>query len=893
MERQIALEELSRALDLPLEAIDEDASFASHGGHSITALQFAAGCMKRGISVAVDSVLASGTIRQLLKSCHMLGPLVPLVSESVISSPAIDTSSTVDDRWGTYQAPPRDPNDFIQDVSDNSSLESSAPDSLFGVEQFTPATSPASTSEDPICNPANPTNADLRVICVEVEHVCDDQPVPEVVGELTETQLSLIHGSVQVPGANMIHYYETYPASQIPRMRTVWKRVLQNEPIFRTKYRNPEEDGCWLIPKFHWREFETTSLQRHKDVLAGDESALPAWPDVAQAIDLNNRFSVLTLRNEAKGENISTIIWSIHHALIDGWSAAQVLYKIRQAASGVLISPGPSFLELAASLKGLRKSRQAEGDQFWLKRKADLAAARDKFLLPPLPKAEQKDGPGEFRVSLGKHWKTLEQTARVCGVTLPAIFHAAWALTLALYTDSDNVVFGAVVSGRNLPLPGALDAIGPLLNTLPFQINMSMGSSVQDFLTDVFKHLQDLNRFAWTTPDNGFLRSFESILAMQFEISERNDIGAVKPIRPSFTRQTTNIPISIVLTGRGQALLQFAPDRYRHSHMHTVARCFRDAVVALTHLDMSLEMCIRGLLPTQSLATLRQFGNCESAWTTRSCSSSDLVTLFEAAASSYPDNVAIQHCDRKVTYADLDRLSGLLATEIAAIISPEEVVPVHADESVNWIIATWAVLRAGGVYCPVDQAHPQAVRDSIMTACNAKHFLVTSKETVETSLTSQASAIDVAAVLLETEQRTGVSFPRRSHPRPWERAYVCFTSGSTGKPKGVMCTHEGLVAFQRDLHVRLGARPGHRVAQFMSAAFDGSIHEIFSCLCYGATLILRNEQDPLGHLKVADSAILTPSIASHLDPADFPSLKAVSLPGPGRHSAILARSGSY
>ncbi len=91
-----------------------------------------------------------------------------------------------------------------------------------------------------------------------------------------------------------------------------------------------------------------------------------------------------------------------------------------------------------------------------------------------------------------------------------------------------------------------------------------------------------------------------------------------------------------------------------------------------------------------------------------------------------------------------------------------------------------------------------------------------------------------------------------------------------------MCTHEGLVAFQRDLDVRLGARPGHRVAQFMSAAFDGSIHEIFSCLCYGATLVLRNDQGLLDHLKLADSAILTPSIASHLEPTDFPSLKTAS-----------------
>jgi len=877
MERQIALEELSRALEIPLEAIDEDASFVGCGGHSITALQFASGCLKRGISVAVDSVLTSGTIRQILESCHEMEPPVPSAFESAISSPPMDvSSSSPGGGWDTYQTQPGQTNSFIHDISDDGSLESSASNCLSEAERSTPPTSPETIPGRSASSPVKATNHDPRPISVEVEEICS--PDFERVGELSEIQLSLIHGSVQSPGTNIIHYYETYSTWKIPRMKEVWKRVLQQEPIFHTRYLNPEDEG-WLVPKFHWREFETTNSRRYKNVLAGDEKALPAWPDATEAVDFNIRFSVLTLRDGSKGDDISTIIWSIHHALIDGWSAGQILHKVRHAAStGILIGPGSSFVELSAALKAMRESRKVEGDEFWLSRKTSLAAARDKFMFSP-PESDQSGRSGELRVSFGRYWNSLEQTARTCRVSLPAILHAAWALTLARYTDSDNVIFGAVVSGRNLPLLGAFDSIGPLLNTLPFQINISMGLSVREFLMDVFKHLQDLSCFAWTTPENGFSRSYESILAMQLEISEISDFGAVKPVRPAFTRQTTNIPVSIIVTGSGQAVLQFATDRYRLSHMRAVGRCFRDAIVALTHLDMSLEMCLRGLMPTQSLATLRRFGNCESSWTTRSCSTSDLVTLFEASASRYPDNIAIQHCNRKITYAELDRLSGLLATKIAVVISPEEVVPVHADGSVNWIIATWAVLRAGGVYCPVHESHPQAVRDSILASCSAKYVLATSAEASETISLSQATVINVAAVLQAAGQSTEASIPlpHRSDPRPWEKAYVCFTSGSTGKPKGVMCTHGGLVAFQRNLEVRLGARPGIRVAQFMCAAFDGSIHEIFSCLCYGATLILRDNQDPMGHLKLADSAILTPSIASHLDPGDFHSLKTVSL----------------
>ncbi|KAI0153251.1 hypothetical protein GGR57DRAFT_502990 [Xylariaceae sp. FL1272] len=110
-------------------------------------------------------------------------------------------------------------------------------------------------------------------------------------------------------------------------------------------------------------------------------------------------------------------------------------------------------------------------------------------------------------------------------------------------------------------------------------------------------------------------------------------------------------------------------------------------------------------------------------------------------------------------------------------------------------------------------------------------------------------------------------------------AYLCFTSGPTGKPKGVRCTHKGLVAFQSGFDIRMKSKPGWRIAQFMSPAFDGSIHEIFSALSYGSTLVLGCAEHPFSQLRCVDAAIMTPSIARVLDPNDFPNLKALYLVG--------------
>lgn len=69
--------------------------------------------------------------------------------------------------------------------------------------------------------------------------------------------------------------------------------------------------------------------------------------------------------------------------------------------------------------------------------------------------------------------------------------------------------------------------------------------------------------------------------------------------------------------------------------------------------------------------------------------------------------------------------------------------------------------------------------------------------------------------------------------------------------------------------------PGRRIAQLLSVGFDGCIHEVFSALCYGATLVLPSGCDRFAHLSQVDSAILTPSFAEGFDPAEFPQLKYV------------------
>ncbi|KAF9881767.1 nonribosomal peptide synthase [Colletotrichum karsti] len=478
-----------------------------------------------------------------------------------------------------------------------------------------------------------------------------------------------------------------------------------------------------------------------------------------------------------------------------------------------------------------------------------------------------------------EEYRSIKNAAQQCSVTPATFFYAAWALCLGLYTDSENVVVGAVLSTRNLGLSGSFETIGPMVNTLPLQVDLCWEVSVRDFVKDVFDRMRRLMHYSWTTPDNGFTRIKCNLMAMT---PNEQQWAEGSGVRSSFFKHTTNLPLNAIVKDDGSGMiLQYSSRRFSRNAMETLAGVFKVALTSLCETEAPLESA--RVLPSSYLESLSSMGNWQSQKTTVSSITEDLVTLFERTTERYPSAVAIDSGSRQVTYAELESLSGKVAHALSGQIERQEVVAVHADGSINWIISIYGILRAGGIYCPLDKAHPQHYRDSLFESSTAKIFLATNTESMSKRCSTAEVALDIQAILdgHVSGSSSHACFTARAQPRPQDRAYLCFTSGSTGKPKGVMCTHQGLVAFQSDLEVRLGASVGTRIAQIMSVAFDGAIHELFSALSYGSTLVLRKEGEEAGlsHLKTVDCAILTPSLASVLDPGDFPRLKTVYLVG--------------
>ncbi|KAI1820251.1 acetyl-CoA synthetase-like protein [Xylaria intraflava] len=684
---------------------------------------------------------------------------------------------------------------------------------------------------------------------------------------MTDMQLSLIRSTKINPGYNFITYYEVHPACRVSSLKQAWKKVLLSEPIFRMSL-EISDSGGYLIenddPPFEWEEKIVEQEPLYHE-------AIKKLPD-SDTI-LGSSFKVVTLLRE-NVEAESTIIWTVHHSLIDGFSFSRVRSKVEDVLSGRKTRSGPSFGDFSLQLQEFQRQSREAGVKFWAQQA--LKHPRSPKDLVFFPKSDGSS-PSCHTIdcfSIQPKFTELEAHARKIGVTTASLYFAAWALVLSRYADSDHVCFGAVLSGRTLPFNDIESIIGPLINTLPYQVSIDHQSSVEDYARLVFASLLELTSFQWTTSSMGFSRNFSSALNIRLEPPSPSD-SAFRPLEEPYSKVISDIPLNIDIGPCGRIDLKYDTGSFSMTQMESLGTSFGDALDLLLQPDLLLGNCLDSLLGSKHRLDLARLGNWNSDLTRSGSVKDTLVSLFERAAEAEPSSIAVQDSHHALSYADLRKKSSIIAQNLAKLTSPGDVVCVHADGTANWIISIYAVMMVGATYCPLDKSLPNVARDTNFRTSGAEVFLVGDK----ISKSAKPASCEICISIDELLDENDIIDINLSRPLPTSNAYICFTSGSTGKPKGVVCRHESIVALQRNFDIRLRARPGWKIAQVMSPGFDGSIHEIFSALSYGATLVLKDAAKPFDHLHRSDAVLFTPSVAQSLDPSDFPNLEAVYLVG--------------
>ena len=170
--------------------------------------------------------------------------------------------------------------------------------------------------------------------------------------------------------------------------------------------------------------------------------------------------------------------------------------------------------------------------------------------------------------------------------------------------------------------------------------------------------------------------------------------------------------------------------------------------------------------------------------------------LLAAAVAADPDAVAVIDGARQLSYRELDEWSTRLARVlIEAGVGPERAVGVAMDRCVELVVAWWAVVKAGGVYVPVDRAHPVERIATVLDAAGAVCVLDLRRRRRWPG-PGRARCCASTDWTCPGAARSAITDADRLAPLTADdTAYVIFTSGSTGVPKGVAVSHAGLLGW--------------------------------------------------------------------------------------------------
>ncbi|MFF0636090.1 amino acid adenylation domain-containing protein [Nocardia sp. NPDC004151] len=739
------------------------------------------------------------------------------------------------------------------------------------------------------------TPSDLDLVDLDqaaIDRIEAEYPELEDMWSLTPLQAGLLFHAQLADGAHddYIVQLRMELGGQVDadRLRRALQTLIGRHPNLRTSFaRDSAGEPVQLVHRRVEVPFQRIDLTDRADTAAALEQLMAA----DRHFDMTAA-PLLRLTLVDTSPQRYTLLLSMHHILIDGWSTPLLIRELlilyaADSDPGALPPPRPYRDYLA----WLETRDQEAAEAAWTRA---LEGVDEPTLLARPDSSRGTAAARQVRVHLSE-----DRTAALVAVahrqetTLNTVVRAAWAIVLASATAREDVVFGATVSGRPPQLPGIESMIGLFVNTVPVRVRLDYGETLAQLLrrmqteqAALLDHdhlgLARIQQAAGTAAMFDTVTVFESYPVDTAGLSEDTDIAGMH-VLDVHGRDAAHYPLGLIvhLGARLQLTFEYLPDSFTPQQIDALADRLRRVLDAITD-DIELPLLRVQLLSPDELATLAPVRGRPSA------PPSTLPQLLAAAASSRSEAVV---CDGEgLSYRELDETSNRWARVlIDAGAGPESIVAVAFPRSLDAMTAIWAVAKTGAAFVQIDPDQPLdrisgilADADPVVGLTAESYRNLLPDTTTWLSFDSPGFATKAAfarATAIDDDERTTTLRPE--HP-----AYLIYTSGSTGIPKGVVVTHTGIANLAAAARERFGLDSSSRMLAAASPTFDVSILEWVCAAAAGATLVVAPDRVVAGAelaeritATQATHAAFTPTVLESLPAGELDSLRTLILGG--------------
>ncbi|MFI2607351.1 amino acid adenylation domain-containing protein [Kitasatospora sp. NPDC018619] len=565
------------------------------------------------------------------------------------------------------------------------------------------------------------------------------------------------------------------------------------------------------------------------------------------------------------------LLVTAHHSVVDGWSSGVLFDEIGSAyaqfAAGRTPRPEPVAVQYADYALWQREwldgPEVKAGLDYWESR---LRGAEPLDLPTDRPRPAVRDTAGAvLRLAVpAASTARLKDLARREGTTLFPVLLAGYQLLLARLSGQPDVTVGTVTTGRGRP---ELErAVGFYANTVALRTAVDEEESfaallarVRDGVLDGFEHdrvpFERLVELLEPVRDPSRTPVFQTMLVLQNAFGAPLALPGVAVEQLELPRWEATVDLGLEFEERDGGL-DFGLSYSTALFDEGTVRALGERLLAL--LDAVAErpdtpLRALPLVSAEEEAALRRGWDASAAAAAEAAADDapdTLVRAFERQAAATPGAPALVFRDERLDFAGLNARANRLARRLRALgIGAESPVALVLPRSTEFVVALWAVLKAGAVYVPMNAEEPaeriadllRGIRPALVLGTTGLAGAVPA-ELPRLLLDDPAVAAAVAALDDRDEPAAA--------PAPGDAAYVIHTSGSTGRPKGVVVEHRSLAnlfARQRDELFRPAAallgRP-LRVALTTVPTFDASWNPLMA-VADGHTLHLVDSETRL------------------------------------------------
>jgi amino acid adenylation domain-containing protein len=234
--------------------------------------------------------------------------------------------------------------------------------------------------------------------------------------------------------------------------------------------------------------------------------------------------------------------------------------------------------------------------------------------------------------------------------------------------------------------------------------------------------------------------------------------------------------------------------------------------------------------------------------------------LFVEQVAKTPNEIAVVCLQDKLTYLELNTKVNKLAALLRKLgVEKGDFVGIFQARNSKFLISILAILKAGGVYVPLDCTYPPERIKYMLTNSEVKILLTQSSllsmfageiedyrylKHIICSDTNDLIESKIANINLYSQLDIEQLAPEniKQLNKGSDRAYTIYTSGSTGLPKGAIVRHNGAINHIYAQFDALELQKGFSFLQSAPASSDISVWQFLAPILFGGKTVIADKE---------------------------------------------------